>query len=134
MYLLLGSKHHVSKLIQLNRFTFFSLSRTCMEISIFITYFELHSEIVLLGNISAFFKKFFSIDIDRKKQFSVSILSFIAMFILFLTTRYQLHGPENLRSQLKLIFPRTTEHTQYMQHRPRISELYIDPICSAYSS
>ena len=121
MYLLLGSKHHVSKLIQLNFFLLF-LSRRCMEIYIFINHFEMHSGNCweIKANVSAFFKKIFSIDIDRKKHFSVSIVSFIAMFILFLTTRYLLRGPESLTVKINF-FPHYGAHA------------YFDPICSAYS-
>ena len=131
MRLLLVSKHHVSKLIQQNLYTFFSLELKWKYPS------SLNTLNCIQGlqcweiktNFFASFKKYFSIDIDRKKHLPVSILSFIAMFILFLTTRYLQRGPENLRSQLKLTFP----HTNNICNIGIMPDPYFDPIYSAYS-
>ena len=73
-------------------------------------------------------KKVFSIEIDRKKHFPVSILSFIALSILFLTTRYLQRGPVEIN-----LSPRYGVHTLlYIRNIGLMQDAFIDLICCSF--
>ena len=65
-------------------------------------------------NVSAFFKKVFSIDIDRKNTLQFPFYQLLlCLFYFWPQDMYLLRGPENLRSQLKLTFHHRA-HTIYV--------------------